>query len=77
MQNIKLWQRNYWERIIRDEREHFLIREYIQNNPARWDTDCFRCSTNDNELHEISAEYHTGILNCNESHLVDDWTEIQ
>jgi len=35
----KVWQRNYWERIIRDDEELAGIREYIQNNPARWDLD--------------------------------------
>lgn len=35
----RLWQRNYWERIIRDERELQNIREYIANNPACWQDD--------------------------------------
>jgi len=35
----KLWQRNYWEHIIRDEVDLARIREYIQNNPARWAED--------------------------------------
>lgn len=35
----KLWQRNYYERIIRDESELNRIREYIINNPARWESD--------------------------------------
>ncbi len=35
----KLWQRNYWEHIIRDERSHHRISEYILNNPAKWDND--------------------------------------
>ena len=35
----KLWQRNYYERVIRDEEELNTIREYIQNNPAGWDQD--------------------------------------
>ena len=34
-----LWQRNYYERIIRDERELNNIREYIVNNPALWRDD--------------------------------------
>lgn len=34
-----VWQRNYWERVIRNERELGLAREYIANNPARWGTD--------------------------------------
>jgi putative transposase len=33
------WQRNYYERIIRDERELNNIREYIVNNPTRWEDD--------------------------------------
>lgn len=35
----KLWQRNYWEHIIRDEKELHRIREYILNNPTRWQQD--------------------------------------
>jgi len=35
----KLWQRNYWERIIRDENELNRIRQYIINNPLKWETD--------------------------------------
>lgn len=31
-----LWQRNYYERIIRNENELNRIREYIINNPALW-----------------------------------------
>ena len=35
----KLWQRNYYEHIVRNEKEFSRIREYIRNNPANWDTD--------------------------------------
>ena len=35
----KLWQRNYWEHIIRDERSYNAIRKYIVNNPRKWDVD--------------------------------------
>ncbi len=35
----KLWQPNYWEHIIRNETELQRIREYIHNNPARWQED--------------------------------------
>lgn len=35
----RLWQRNYYERIIRDDNELAAIREYIQNNPMRWAED--------------------------------------
>jgi REP element-mobilizing transposase RayT len=35
----RLWQRNYYEHIIRDEGSLDRIREYIVSNPARWDLD--------------------------------------
>jgi REP element-mobilizing transposase RayT len=35
----KLWQRNYWEHIMRNESELNRIREYIHNNPAQWKND--------------------------------------
>lgn len=31
-----IWQRNYYEHIIRNEKEMFAIIEYIQTNPIRW-----------------------------------------
>jgi len=35
----RLWQRNYYEHVIRDENELQEIREYIINNPAQWAED--------------------------------------
>lgn len=35
----KFWQRNYYEHIIRNENELHRIREYIQNNPLKWELD--------------------------------------
>jgi putative transposase len=35
----RLFQRNYYEHIVRDECELNRIREYIINNPANWDSD--------------------------------------
>ncbi len=37
----KLWQRNYHEHIIRDERSYQNISNYIMNNPAKWKEDKF------------------------------------
>ncbi len=36
---MPVWQRNYWEHIIRNENELKRICEYIINNPMHWDTD--------------------------------------
>jgi REP element-mobilizing transposase RayT len=33
---MRLWQRNYYEHIIRDEKDLDEIREYIVNNPIKW-----------------------------------------
>lgn len=38
----KLWQRNYWEHIIRNEQSYLKISEYIVNNPANWNNDTFK-----------------------------------
>jgi putative transposase len=35
----RLWQRNYYERVIRDEKELTGIREYILHNPIKWADD--------------------------------------
>ena len=33
------WQRNYYEHVIRDDDSLHRIRQYIQDNPSRWDFD--------------------------------------
>jgi REP element-mobilizing transposase RayT len=35
----KFWQRNYYDRIVRDDRALGAIRRYIRANPARWALD--------------------------------------
>ncbi len=35
----RLWQRNYYERVIRNTKELASIQEYIINNPRQWSTD--------------------------------------
>jgi len=46
--SIPIWQRNYYESIIRDEKGLNQIREYIQNNPLSWgeDIDNPQCNSN-------------------------------
>ncbi len=36
---VSVWQRNYYENVIRDERELNKIRRYVINNPAQWSYD--------------------------------------
>lgn len=35
----RVWQRNYWEHIVRNEKALERIRRYIMTNPARWQMD--------------------------------------
>lgn len=35
----RLWQRNYYEHVVRDEESLDRIRQYILDNPARWEFD--------------------------------------
>ncbi|MCA1746707.1 MAG: transposase [Bacteroidales bacterium] len=60
----KLWQRNYWEHIVRNETELIRIREYIRNNPAQWELDklhpspmCGRPAGRPNQIREPITEY--------------------
>jgi REP element-mobilizing transposase RayT len=39
--NGKLWQRNYYDHIIRDLQEDARVSAYIMENPASWDNDTF------------------------------------
>ena len=39
--NEKLWQRNYYEHIIRNDQSFQNITEYIITNPMKWDNDTF------------------------------------
>ena len=39
MENEKLWQRNYYEHVIRNEQDYLDIWQYIDNNPVKWAED--------------------------------------
>ncbi len=45
----RLWQRNYYEHIVRNEADLNRIQQYIKNNPALWQQDA---------LHPKQAEQH-------------------
>jgi putative transposase len=45
------WQRNYYQHVIRDEKELNLVREYIINNPLQWSF------YGDNPEHIYNREY--------------------
>ncbi len=39
-----IWQRNYYEHVIRDEDDLYVKRNYILNNPLQWELDEFYCT---------------------------------
>jgi putative transposase len=43
-QGTPVWQRNYWDRVIRDDGEHERIAKYIRDNPMKWERDRFRAT---------------------------------
>jgi len=47
----KLWQRNYYEHIIRNEQAYQNISNYIINNPANWNADKFYLRTDPASIH--------------------------
>jgi REP element-mobilizing transposase RayT len=55
---IPVWQRNYWEHIIRDKNELFRIRQYIKNNPANWERDTLNDGTGTRvgAIHELPLQ---------------------
>ena len=36
---VPIWQRNYYEHVIRNENALYAVRKYIQDNPLNWDED--------------------------------------
>jgi putative transposase len=36
---LRIWQKNYYEHIIRNEKTLAILRQYIMENPTRWDID--------------------------------------
>ena len=60
--NKKLWQRNYWEHIIKNDLESEHIHKYIVANPAAWNNDRLRIHA-DNKLMEKQEKYGSILWN--------------
>lgn len=56
----KLWQRNYWEHIIRNDNEYNRISQYIIDNPSKWENDKLNAGSG-NVVMEIQPEYNSEI----------------
>lgn len=49
---FQLWQKSYYDRIIRNEKEYIAISKYIHNNPVKWDIDEYN-PKNENSKAEV------------------------
>ena len=38
---VMIWQRSYHDHIIRSQKSYEKIWKYIENNPLKWEEDCF------------------------------------
>ena len=38
---FSIWQKSFYDRIIRNEQEYIKIWDYIENNPITWENDCY------------------------------------
>ena len=55
---LPVWQRNYYEHIIRDEKEMNHYREYIVNNPLKWAMDENNPVNTTLKLEHMSENYY-------------------
>ncbi len=39
--SVSIWQKSFYDHIIRNEKDYLEIWEYIDSNPAKWEEDCF------------------------------------
>ena len=39
--NIRIWQRSFHDHVVRNEQEWQKIWQYIDDNPQKWEEDCF------------------------------------
>lgn len=52
-----IWQRNYYERVIRNEKELELIKKYIEYNPMNWQLDRDDNAENNLPVFENAEDY--------------------
>jgi putative transposase len=57
----RLWQRNYHEHIVRNERALSRIRQYIVDNPPRWERDIENPDTQPSPTLKEAAAYYDAI----------------
>ena len=49
IKNIQIWQRSYHDHVIRNQKQYEMIWTYIENNPLKWEEDCFYKASEEQE----------------------------
>lgn len=54
----KLWQQRYYDHLIRTQRTYDMLRNYIYQNPKRWNKDCLnpQCDIDANDIETMINE---------------------
>ena len=52
----QIWQRSFHDHIIRDEKDYLKIWQYIDENPKKWEQDCFYRDMNQEERNDEACE---------------------
>jgi REP element-mobilizing transposase RayT len=60
--NKKIWQRNYFEHIIRNEQSLEKIRNYIFNNPGSWLDDIENLKNHETIADQQRKDYYRNIF---------------
>ena len=48
-ENEQVWQRSFHDHVIRNQKGYEKIWMYIENNPLKWEEDCFYCENSKSE----------------------------
>jgi putative transposase len=51
----EIWQRNYFERVLRDGKEYALASRYVSENPQRWEWDRNNLERRETEIKDAKA----------------------
>ena len=46
---FEVWQRSFHDHVIRDQRSYEKIWNYIENNPLKWENDCFYVASEEDD----------------------------
>lgn len=73
----KIWQTSFHDHIVRNQKDHDQLYEYIENNPLRWESDCMNaksisqaeaCATKTVQANSVIPAYWQALSLCKKAH---------